>query len=92
MDARIDEGWREILDRMVEQPSGTVTFVFTDVEGSTRLLGQLGAERYAASLEEHRRLLRDTFGRGGCSEHSATPARRPRFSSMQRRRQGLVAL
>ena len=38
-------------------PSGTVTFLFTDVEGSTRLLHELGAEAYAAELAEHRRLI-----------------------------------
>ncbi len=38
-------------------PTGTVTFLFTDIEGSTRLLQQLG-ERYADVLETHRRLLR----------------------------------
>ena len=31
-------------------PSGTVTFLFTDVEGSTRLLHELGAESYAEAL------------------------------------------
>ena len=41
-------------------PSGTVTFVFTDVEGSTRLLRELG-ERYAEVLAEHRRILREAF-------------------------------
>jgi predicted ATPase/class 3 adenylate cyclase len=40
-------------------PTGTVTFLFTDVEGSTRLLHELGAEAYAAELEEHRRLIRE---------------------------------
>ena len=39
-------------------PSGTVTFLFTDVEGSTRLLHELGAEAYADALSEHRRLIR----------------------------------
>ncbi len=39
-------------------PSGTVTFLFTDVEGSTKLLHELGAERYAEALAEHRRLIR----------------------------------
>jgi predicted ATPase len=43
---------------MRELPSGTVTFLFTDVEGSTRLLHELGAERYAASLVDHRRIVR----------------------------------
>jgi predicted ATPase/class 3 adenylate cyclase len=40
-------------------PSGTVTFLFTDVEGSTRLLHELGPARYAESLAEHRRALRE---------------------------------
>jgi predicted ATPase/class 3 adenylate cyclase len=50
---------------MAEQPTGTVTLLFTDVEGSTRLLEGLGAERYAAVLAEHRRLLRQAFERHG---------------------------
>jgi YVTN family beta-propeller protein len=40
-----------------ELPSGTVTFLFTDIEGSTRLLQQLG-DRYAEALAEHQQLLR----------------------------------
>jgi predicted ATPase/class 3 adenylate cyclase len=40
-------------------PSGTVTFLFTDVEGSTRLLHALGAEGYAEALAEHRRVIRE---------------------------------
>lgn len=43
---------------MVAQPSGTVTLVFTDVEGSTRLLRELGRERYQAALAEHREVVR----------------------------------
>jgi predicted ATPase/class 3 adenylate cyclase len=46
-------------------PSGTVTFLFTDVEGSTKLLDQLGAERYAEALAAHRRVLRDAFAAHG---------------------------
>jgi predicted ATPase/class 3 adenylate cyclase len=47
-------------------PTGTVTLVFTDIEGSTKLLHELGAEAYAEALTEHRRLLREAFGgRGG---------------------------
>ena len=42
---------------MTELPSGTVTFLFTDIEGSTALLKQLG-ERYSAVLADHRRILR----------------------------------
>src|SRR6266700_662834 len=41
-------------------PTGTVTFLFTDIEGSTRLLQQLG-DRYSRVLEECRRLLRAAF-------------------------------
>jgi predicted ATPase/class 3 adenylate cyclase len=45
---------------MAELPGGTVTFLFSDVEGSTRLLKRLGG-RYAEVLAEHRRLLRVAF-------------------------------
>ena len=41
-------------------PSGTVTFVFTDIEGSTELLKQLG-DLYGELLAGHRRLVRTTF-------------------------------
>lgn len=43
-------------------PSGTVTFVFTDIEGSTTLLKELG-DAYADVLSEHRRIVRETFAR-----------------------------
>ncbi|MBA3476287.1 MAG: hypothetical protein H0T10_05970 [Actinobacteria bacterium] len=45
-------------------PTGTVTFAFTDIEGSTRLLHEFG-DRYADVLAEHRRILRDVFSRHG---------------------------
>ena len=48
---------------MTDLPSGTVTFLFTDIEGSTRLLHQLGDEGYGEALAEHRRSLRDAFAR-----------------------------
>ena len=41
-------------------PTGTVTFLFTDIVGSTQLLRQ-GREGYAAALATHRRLLRAAF-------------------------------
>ena len=44
-------------------PSGTVTFVFSDIEGSTTLLKELG-DRYEGLLADHRRLMRERF-----SEH-----------------------
>ena len=46
-------------------PSGTVTFLFTDVEGSTRLLHSLGAEGYAEALAEHRRVIREVCASEG---------------------------
>jgi predicted ATPase len=48
-----------------ELPRGTVTFLFTDIEGSTRLLHGLGADEYASALAEHRRVLREAFERHG---------------------------
>ncbi len=46
-------------------PSGTVTFLFTDIEGSTRVLGELGSEAYAAALAEHRRVIREASAAEG---------------------------
>ena len=43
-----------------ELPSGTVTFLFTDIESSTALLKRLG-DRYAGVLDDHRLLLREAF-------------------------------
>jgi len=40
-------------------PTGTVTFLLTDVEGSTKLLHELGVEAYADALAEHRRIVRE---------------------------------
>jgi class 3 adenylate cyclase len=42
-------------------PAGTVTFVFTDLEGSTKLVTELG-DRYGEVLSQHRRIVRETFG------------------------------
>ena len=50
---------------MAELPTGTVTLLFTDVEGSTRLLNELGAEAYDEALAEHRRALREAFAQRG---------------------------
>jgi predicted ATPase/class 3 adenylate cyclase len=44
-------------------PRGTVTFVFTDIAGSTMLLRELGADEYSRALAEHRELVRVTFAR-----------------------------
>jgi class 3 adenylate cyclase len=48
-------------------PAGTVTFVFTDIEGSTRLLQELGDE-YGDVARDHRRIVREAFGARGGSE------------------------
>ena len=46
-------------------PTGTVTFVFTDIEGSTRLATELGPATYGHLLEQHHRLLRAAFAAHG---------------------------
>jgi len=50
---------------MPAPPTGTVTLLFTDIEGSTRLLHELGPESYAEELAAHRRVLRSAFDRYG---------------------------
>jgi predicted ATPase/class 3 adenylate cyclase len=50
---------------MGAQPIGTVTLLFSDIEGSTRLLHALGTDRFACVLERHRIILRDAFARHG---------------------------
>ncbi len=49
-------------------PTGTVTLLFTDIEGSTRLLRTMGVERYEKALQQHRLMLRDAFDRHGGHE------------------------
>ena len=79
---------------MAAFPSGTVTFLFTDIEGSTKLLRQLGDE-YAGVLSDHRRILREAFGANGGTEVDtrgdalfySSRAREPRWP---RRSQGTV--
>lgn len=46
-------------------PSGSVTFVFTDIEGSTRHLQELGDDDYARALEQHRAILTEAIAREG---------------------------
>jgi predicted ATPase/class 3 adenylate cyclase len=43
------------------QPSGTVTLVFTDVEGSTALLDELGVTAFREAMADHRRTVREAF-------------------------------
>ncbi|HYT80172.1 MAG TPA: adenylate/guanylate cyclase domain-containing protein, partial [Actinomycetota bacterium] len=54
---------------MAELPTGTVTFLFTDIEGSTRLLQELG-DRYAMAREEHAAILRRAIDADGGVEVS----------------------
>jgi class 3 adenylate cyclase len=53
---------------MSQLPGGTVTFVFTDIEGSTQLLQELGDVEYGRVSGDHRRIVRETFGAQGGSE------------------------
>src|SRR4051794_11486816 len=53
---------------MPDLPTGTVTFVFSDLEGSTRLLKQLGDAGYAEMLATHRAIVRELFAAHGGSE------------------------
>ena len=53
---------------MPHLPAGDVTFMFTDIEGSTRLLDELGPDDYGAALADHRQILRAAFGRHGGTE------------------------
>jgi class 3 adenylate cyclase len=50
-----------------ELPSGTVTLLFSDIEGSTQLVHRLG-EAYGAALLAHRRLIRDAVVANGGTE------------------------
>jgi predicted ATPase/class 3 adenylate cyclase len=52
------------ITAMFEQPSGTLTLVFTDIEGSTRLLRELGQDAYREALAAHRRIVREAFASG----------------------------
>ena len=53
---------------MSERLGGTVTFVFTDIEGSTRLLRQLGRERYGDLLARQQALVREAVAANGGEE------------------------
>jgi class 3 adenylate cyclase len=52
---------------VTELPGGTVTFLFSDIEGSTRLLERLG-DRYGDVHRDHRRILREELERAGGKE------------------------
>ena len=51
--------WATMADRVL--PTGTVTFLFSDMEGSTRLVQELGPAVFTEILERHNALLREAF-------------------------------
>lgn len=53
---------------MTDLPTGTVTFLFTDIEGSTRLLQEQGDEGFRSLLEAHERLIREAIAKTGGEE------------------------
>ena len=73
---------------MSELPSGTVTFLFTDIEGSTTLLKQLG-EGYGEVLATHQRLLREAFAAHG--GHEIDTAGDGFFVAFRRAKDGVAA-
>ena len=52
----------------VELPTGTVTFLFSDLERSTQLVQELGTPAFTVLLEQHHRILRSAFAAPGASE------------------------
>ena len=61
-----------MVEGMGSLPQGTVTFLFTDIEGSTRLLERVGRDRYGALLERHRTVLRGAVEASGGAQVEAT--------------------
>lgn len=61
------EAARRVLDQLghAQRPEGTVTLLFTDIEGSTRLLESLGERPARELFRQHDRLVRDTLERYG---------------------------
>ena len=70
-------------------PTGTVTFLFSDVEESTELVRRLGSEVFAAIRADHRRLLRDAFSAHG--GHEIDTAGDGFFVAFDSARTGVVA-
>ena len=56
--------WTDTDQTLTELPTGTATFMFTDIEGSTRLVEELGSD-YGALLARHDELIRIACGAGG---------------------------
>ena len=72
----------------MDLPTGTVTFLFTDVEGSTRLVKALGATRYGDVLGMHRQLLQQVFREAGGVEVDSAGRILRRVSQRGRRHAG----
>jgi YVTN family beta-propeller protein len=73
---------------MTNRPTGTVTFLFTDIEGSTRLLGEL-RERYDDVSSTHARLLRQAFDE--CEGHEIDTQGDAFFVAFARARDAVAA-
>jgi len=58
-------GVSSVAGRRRDLPTGTVTFLFSDIEGSTRLVQEVGPDVFRAVLEDHNRLLRGAFSAHG---------------------------
>jgi class 3 adenylate cyclase len=71
---------------MRDLPAGTVTFLFTDIEGSTKLLDEVGDARYEEALAEHRSKLREAFGHHGGRRWTPKATRFSTRSLMRERR------
>ena len=67
MNKRLPGRFSPLYGNGVALPGGTVTFLFTDIEGSTRLLQELGDD-YGQVVADHRRLLREVFQQPGGNE------------------------
>ena len=73
---------------MPDLPTGTVTFLFTDVEGSTELVGRLG-DAYSAAMADHRRILREAVAASNGQEVDARGDEF--FAAFQRTRDAVTA-
>src|SRR5439155_22614231 len=60
-------GSSDQVREMAELPTGTVTFLFTDIEGSTQLLRNLG-DGYASVWQQHQLIIRDALAAAGGAE------------------------
>src|SRR4051812_44913698 len=81
-------------------PTGTVTFFFSDIEGSTRLLHDLGRDAFGPLLDEHAAVLRSAIAEGDGTEirtegdafFAAFPTATGALTAAVRTQRGLAAL